>query len=689
MTHENISSAVHNHGNSGARVSWLAVAGEAVLVAASNRGTFRRAGKLAASAAIEMVSGDETRATFVVDGAHVQLFPGGPNQARCDCPVTATCVHIIAVYLWTERNAGDVVDQHSDPLSDVLGWDMAAANKAAGVSAVRVVAAEPPVTGVNISVNDGSLTVSWLSTANETDSSPNAPTVVILPGLGLPGMVVSGKHSEAQTRIWRLRALVGVFTSHGREWVWPTQVTESNHVTVSQKQVAAEAMAISESMVGRGLSRLGGEGIDALSRMSERARLEDLRLLGQLGTATAAKLHSLHKRDDHTTESMCLAALAEIWALASLIQRAETELPPQLLGGRFREGDKADLGHLVPLAARWWRSSDGSRGFTWYAFDTTSGEVESVTTGRSAGTDPGFRASWTAPLVWGASAQRLSTGIVRLSGVERREDGTLAATVRTRVEQVTEFGRLDLESLATQVNQQSAGLARTVFGTGTERLRLVLPRKQFGLGVIEVDEVAQELLWSITDSLGTTYRVTLPANETNAHKLSWLASAGRLQSITLLGNRPEAAFVAGKHGLELMSLTLTPLDYGKQGGGLWRKLLGRNKERVARARESTGLQRLLLSVRDVLEALASTGASLPARAEETLRMKIRELEDVGLSSLADALHDIIRTSGEPMRGSEAAPQAQPRQSGRMADKPDPAKVLWAAFLLGRMETLAE
>ncbi|MFT3943272.1 MAG: hypothetical protein QM705_05530 [Ancrocorticia sp.] len=736
-----VPAAGQDHGKNGAQASWLTSVGEAVLVAASNRGTFRRAGKLAASGTTEMVSGDATQATFVVDGARVQLFPGGPNQARCDCPVAATCVHIISAYVWARENdaavgqqsdtesessqsesgpstmgrseAGDQIQAEtsphpapnkseslpkSDPLADVLGWDIAAANKAAGIAAVRVVAAEAPVTDVSVLVSDGSLTVSWPSAGlNETGSDSDSPTVVILPGLGLPGMVVSGRYSEAHTRVWRLRALVGVYTAHGREWEWPAEVATSDRVSLSQRQVAADVITASDALVGRGISRLGGESIHALSRLSERAALEDLRLLGRLGAATAAKLRALHERDDHTTESMCLAALAEVWALATLIQQAETELPPQLLGGRFREGDKANLGPLVPLAARWWHGSDGSRGFSWYALDTASGEVESVTTGRSAGSDPGFHASWTSPLVWGASGQRLCEGIIRLSGAERREDGALAATVRTRVERVSQFGWLNLEDLAAQVNQCSSGLARTAFGTESERLRLVLPRKQFGMGVIEVDEVAQELLWSITDSSGITYRLALPANESNARKLSWLASSGKIRAITMLGNRPEAAFVAGKDGLELISLTLTPLDHGKKGNELWRKLLGRNKERVARTRESTGLQRLLLSVRDILEAIASTGTQLPERTQETLRTSIRELDDLGLSSLADALRelthgpgDAIRaSSGEAIRASEGTPHVEPKQPETMGGKPDPVKVLWAAFILGRTETLAE
>ena len=710
MSQEEISVAGvagHNHGKGQSGAPWLVnLPGEAALVAASNRGTFRRASKLAVSTPIEMVSCDDTQATFVVGEARVELFPGGPNHARCDCPVAATCVHIIAAYLWAAQKNNRSTDVGAEPaapedsrahkvdqpegspshplddlLADVLGWDMAEVNKAAGVAAVRTVANESPATGLSVAVEDGALTISWPQSVR-----PHAPTLVILPGLGMSEMVVSGTHNEAQTRVWRLRALVELFAAQGREWVWPDDIAASNRTSAEQRLVAAQTMEISESLIGRGLSHLGGESIDALSRVSELATLEDLRLLGRLGGAAAAKLRALRQHDDRTTESICLAALAETWALASLIQQTETELPPQLLGGRFREGEKADLGPLAPLAARWWRSPDGSRGFTWYALDTANGEIEKVTTGRAAGSDPGFQAGWTSPLVWGASAKRLSAGIVRLSGAERREDGTLAATTRTWVEQVTELGQLDLDTLAARVNQQSAGLMRTAFGADTERLRLVRPRKRFGLGPIEVDEVAQELLWSVTDSAGETYRLALPANEANARKLSWLANAGQLQAITLLDHRPEAAFVMGTNGLELISLTLTPLDHDIHGGGLWRKLLGRNKERIARTRESTGLQRLLLSVRDILETLASTGAAPSSRLEAILTARTRELDDLGLSSLADALREVLGSESTPAQKTPNKPTQRARDA---SGRPDPAHVLWAAFLLRRVEVLAD
>ena len=83
---------------------------------------------------------------------------------------------------------------------------------------------------------------------------------------------------------------------------------------------------------------------------------------------------------------------------------------------------------LVPLALQWWTGSSGSRGLTVTLWDRTNARLESVTTGRAAGADPGFAHSWTTPLLWASSAATLAGGPFTLQGAERRDDGTLSAT---------------------------------------------------------------------------------------------------------------------------------------------------------------------------------------------------------------------------------------------------------------------
>lgn len=635
---------------------WATAPGEDVLEAASNRGTVRRATKFVENAAVRLASGDEHTAELDVEHFRVRLYPAGPNAARCDCPVSATCVHVIAAYLWATAHDDGVPRPPVDPVQAVLGWDIATVTHAVGIAAVRVVAAETPDPGASLIVDASSLTVSW--------PDADAPRVVIAPGSGPAGIVVSGARSVTSAQVWRLRAVVSVFAMHGREWSWPADVASVNHLSDTQRRAARELGRVCESLVAHVLSRLAPGAADELERAAEWAAVHDLRLLARLGRGASATVRALHARDDDARESACLAALAETWALAKALATTDQAVDPALLGGRHRGGESACLGPMIPLAVLWWDGADGSRGITWYGWDTDAREIEQVTSGRAAGVDPGFSRSWSAPLVWNASAETLCSGVLHLDGAERREDATLAATARTTVA-VQPFDELDLRQLADQVNRAARGATRAAFGASRERVRLVLPRSRFGLGAIELDEVMQRLIWPVIDVEGRTYRLSLEANEQNARTLSWLVAHTAVRAITVVGDRPEAVFLDDPEGLRLVSVTLTPLPQPSEPPGFLRRLLGRDRERRALAPEARGIERLLIAVEDLLASWATTGGPPSSRLDAALVARTRELDELGLATLADALRQL-----------------------RADSETAPADLLWAAFLVQRLRTLS-
>jgi hypothetical protein len=237
------------------------------------------------------------------------------------------------------------------------------------------------------------------------------------------------------------------------------------------------------------------------------------------------------------------------------------------------------------------------------------------------------------------SPSALCSGRLELTGAERRDDGTQSATVRTRVVPGSWDG-LDLDALAESVDAAGSGLARTAFGAGGERLRIIRPRRSFGLGAIELDEVAQLLIWPVTDVVGRTHRLALDADEANVRLLSWFVELSSVLAIVAVGDRPEAAFLPGKDGPRLVSLTLTPLPI-RDVGPSWRRRilkLDRHRRAVESVRELDDLQRLCAWVGDVIESLAARGhPSLSARQREALGRRRREASDLGLSTLADAI----------------------------------------------------
>lgn len=196
---------------------------------------------------------------------------------------------------------------------------------------------------------------------------------------------------------------------------------------------AKEVATTIEMLVADGVSQLAVASVDRLARAGERVRLDDLGLLARLTAQAVGTLRAHLRRDDAVTESDCLSALAQVWQLARILAD-DREPPAELIGARTRKGEQAELGELMPLAVRWWRNADGARGVRLHAFDLQYGRLEEATNGRPPGADPGFQPGWHLPLLWGGSPSRLSSGILSLSGAERRPDGTLSATGRTKVE---------------------------------------------------------------------------------------------------------------------------------------------------------------------------------------------------------------------------------------------------------------
>lgn len=653
---------------------WLSIpAGldDDALAALGNRGLVRRAQRLVADDGVSLTSSGDAVVELSVDGVAVRLLPGGPKEIRCPCPVAGVCLHVVAACVWARSAAGAVAaDGEASPvtaeeqvaarvvpdvevLAEVLGWDPAAVNRSSGIAAVRRVARLSPGAPdeVTIEPRGAQLVIGW----------PGSPRVIVVRGTGPSGIVVEGVHSEVAERAWRLEAIVRVFAAQGRPWPWPEGLGGEGGLLPAQAETAAEVAATAEALVHGGLSRVGRDGADRLSRAGQRARLEALPLLSRLAAAAAGQLRGLHARDDDITEGAAFSALAQAWALAGAL-RGET--PNAALLGKA--GGQADpVGTLIPLAVRWWHSASGSRGLTLHALDSSTGRLEEVTTGRAAGVDPSFTHSWTAPLLWGMSAEQLCAGPLTLTGAERRDDHTLSHTSRT-TGSAGSWTDVDLDALAEQVDEAGAGAARVAFGAPDRRVRMLVPRASFGLGTLELDEVAQRFVWPVVDRQGRHHRLALDATPANAQLLDWLVEQGRLLAIVVLDDRPEAVFLPTATGPRLMSLTMTPLALKRYGKSWRRRLLRLDQHRSTAAplRESNDLQRLCAAVGDVALTLAATGGdTLSSRQADTLVRRCRDCTDLGLGTLASAVDPLL------------------------AGPVEPAALLRVRFLLDRLEAL--
>lgn len=631
------------------------------LAALANPGLVRRGGADVRAGRITLAASGEQEVVVSVGSPPmaVRLVPSGPKAARCPCPVAGVCVHIVAACLWARDQTGpaETATEPDPVLDEVLAWEPADVNKAVGIAAVRRVSAltqglTPAELATDLALEESGsrLTVSW----------PEAPDVVVVRGAGVRGMLVTGSASDVAEAAWRLQAVVRVHARAGRVWSWPDGLGTDETVQPGQTLIVSSALRDLEGLVRAGLSHVSADVADHVDALGQRSRLEALPLLGNLLRTAAGILRQLAARDDSVTEADALDAVARAWSLAKALSDTSVALPPALVGDT--SSATADVGVLVPLAARWWVSPT-ARGVTVWFLDRDRGRLESVTTGRAAGTDPSFERSTTRPLIWNSSVDRLTCGPVRLDGAERRADGTLNPTTRTTVAPTGTWADLDLAALARDVDAAEGG-ERSGFARPAARPRIIGLRRG-SPGSLDLDEVRQEIVWDVRTDDRSTLRFRLDASSAEVDTIIWLMAQKRpIVAVTALDDAPVALWVQDRQGTQLISPTLCALGHGsgKRLRKRWEKLRQHRDATPERA-PAPPLRRLITDVGELLTAAAATGhARLPARDSASLVDRSRQCREVGWDALASALEAVL-------------------------EEGTPERILWAATVAGRVARL--
>lgn len=652
---------------------------DSTLAVLANPGLVRRGVAEVAAGRVALVSAEVDAASVGVGSPPmlVRLVAAGPQLARCPCPVAGVCVHIVAACVWARSvsdstgaaeatvDSGESADPGGTPASvsdEALSWDPGVVTRAVGIAAVRRVAASLR----SRSVDDLAQTTTVDETTTRLSLSwPGSPEVVFVRGTGVAGLLVAGDHSDVAESAWRLEAVVRLFALHGRLWPWPSGVGAPSGLLPGQAETCAAVIAAAESAVSAGLSHAGPWAAESVAALAQRARLEDLPLLAGLTDRAARTLARVASREDGADEDGALLALARAWALAYAVVGQPGVLPRDLVG--HPASAPVDLGGtLIPLSARWWTDPSGARGLTVRFWDGEQGRVETVTAGRAAGVDPTFQRSAGAALIWNASADVILSAPCRVEAAERRRDGTLSPTTRSRVIPNGDWASVDLPALAGAVQRARTGPAAVGFGPPRPRVRLVIPRRR-GIGPLEIDEVAQEVVWTVTDTDGVKHRLRLDAVGPELDGLAWvLAQRSTITALTVADGRPETIFVADGAGLRLVSPSLTTVSEFGLAARLRTRLQQLREHRAATPDPAppNPLESLCADVREVLAALAASGQPhLSARQAATLAERSSTAHDLGLGVLARTVERL--TSANAL----------------------PADVLRAAFVLDRVHDL--
>ena len=586
----------------------------------------------------------------------VVLTAGGPQEARCPCPVGGVCFHVVAACLWMREAVAAEAPAEPDPggpaaadgdeedpvLAEVLAWEPAAVERTVGVAALRRVTAalagtDPERLAADTLVTraPGRLSVTW----------PDAPEVVVVAGLGPRGMIVAGRHAQVAHAAWRLQAVVRLFARAGRAWPWATREIV---LSAGQHRLLASAAAAVEDVVAAGISHAGPRSADELDRLGQAARLEEIPRLARLLASAAAAVHAVARRDDAMEESVALSALAAAWSLTRALEAAGAAPDPALLGRA--DAEQAQPGLLMPLSATWWLAPSGSRGLTARFWDVENRRLESVTTGRAAGADPTFQRAENIPLVWGVSVKALLSGPFRLTGATRRSDGALAPSTRTTVRHCGGYDDIDLVAIARELQALRRGPGAAGFEAPPPPVRLLLPHPS-GLGRIDLDEIHQQYVWPVRDTAGEMHLLRLAPDSTESALIAAVLTRDLpVVAMTVEGDRPAGIYVRHEGALALLSPSISSIRVGDRG--FYRRLATRMERLRAEAAapaplpSASGLiESLCEDLHEALTALAASGVlRAQGRTAHVLTSRTRRARELQLETLAAAL---TRVEDEP------------------------------------------
>ena len=278
---------------------------DAALALAADAGTVRRAVKLQASTPVAWQARGDDAGEVRVGELVVRLDGGGPRTARCPCPVTGTCVHVLLASRWVRDGRGG--GRGGPVVAELLGLDSLALCRSAGIAAARLAAASlaaaslaetshaaashpltggyllaegTPGAGTRVTVSGRQVEISWPGAAHP---------VVYVAGGGLDGMLPPERRSALH-----LEALCRVFLDAGRTWTWPPGVAE--HVAAlhrprtltTEQSAAVDAVAATvTSTAGAGVAHAGVEAADRLTATAQAARAAGLLVLARRTRDTA------------------------------------------------------------------------------------------------------------------------------------------------------------------------------------------------------------------------------------------------------------------------------------------------------------------------------------------------------------------------------------------------------------------
>ncbi|MBY5400176.1 hypothetical protein AB9F46_10040 [Rhizobium leguminosarum] len=642
-----------------------------VLEAASSKGLLRRARRDVEAGLVRLSGWDGGTALAEADGESVRLTAGPLTGARCSCPATGLCRHILAGIIFI-REAEEVRPAEGpgaaetpeplrpqavpDPHAEVLSLEEDAIIRAFGRAAyiqAQTLLAELEPGAVEIE-----------TTASAVRIRLGAHHQVLYPAGGGPaGMISKAATSQrAALHAAALLAVRGPTEAIARVGQAPTEPGKA------ASGLLEDAAALLRDAARQALSKAPAGLEERIGDLILSSRTEAMpRLGGELRTI-AAMIRRRRERLDAADPAELLAMLARAYALTQALQAGSDD--PLLTGAGAEAPQPLPAIDLVGCGLRLWQTDSGARGVTGY-YLSADGRSFSATLARAAGSDPGFvpRHAATAEPVFGRSLAAIAGSAFRLDGASATGDGRLQ-TGSGRAEPLAAGWSAAVQGIEGAVIDDWKQCAIRLSSAFRPKLatppRRALPLilRPVAFGSLRFDGVAQAGRWPVRDREGAWLELEIEGDERLEAHFALLGSIGDRQPplLTVLAEARGADIVLSPLGFGTDSLTLLDLPPPaprptEQKPSLLSRLtksltLPGVPERKpmrfeALARPQAASQRLISTAFDEILALAELGGRMedPERLQRMQRLG-RTLEEAGLALPGRLVGQLVAASGQ-------------------------------------------
>lgn len=656
---------------------------EAALEALANKGLLRRARKDLELARPKVVREDDQEIILQVEGCEVRIPATGPTAARCSCPATGICRHILTGILLIQEtgeldppSANDresSIDQEQKNLesinpdkslpkiknptiAELLALDLEFLEKWAGKAGFRQ-AIELLTEEVRIEISEERRVI--------VSYPVRGIKVFLIRGTGLDGIIIDGPVNDA-----RAEAVAAVL--HCRKYFAPEtpelRPEKSGTARILNQPVVEKAGLLLEEMVNVGLSHLSEAFTERLTTAALSAVSADLPRLSLALRSLAEEVDLILNRAAQADEARLLRLLAQTYALSRTMLHHKENLQSSWTGQIRTAYEELTSLELHCVSGYRWESKSEYHGITLVFWDEKNREWLTWSDARpkfhTTGFDPEKRYRESAPWNIGVTLETLAKSVFELTQPRKNYQNRLSSSETTRGRILGTVAPASLnwgDRLFTnwQKLAEDAGAALPIGLREYRPWRDLVVLKPSVWGRRGFDPVQQEFFWLLEDECQESLLMRVPYHPLNQGSIAILENLsvkqdgiwgviGRMRMINGVVSIIPLSLFTGKPDRSLIHLTLD--NYSDRPLTWFNKIFGAPGKKVDEMYldDTTGngetILDLLLPVEDLLLGYAERGNSrFKLREREQLQEIARRIDLQSLPLIAGALGKIARS----------------------------------------------